>query len=184
VSVEAITWAIDREGLPSGAKLLLLVIANSADHAGVAWTGRDLLAKRCCCSRRTVSSQLRRLEDERRIARFERRRNGWRTSDWIILAPGADRRPMLDADDGDYRDVVDVIIAATSSHADSSLEDHGRAQVQPEQTQVKSEVESGEASRKTLSTGSVRDPSVDPSVDPCRRLGIDDAVRTNQIGVM
>lgn len=150
MSVEAITYVIDRAGLPSGAKLLYVVIANSADHAGIAYPGRELLAARCCFSRRTVTTQMAYLEARNEIARFERRRqNGSRTSDWIVLAPNAKRAPMLDADASEYP--PDVVAAATSGE-ESSPEDVGGSQVKFVQGQVK------QASRP--------DPSVDPSVEP------------------
>jgi Helix-turn-helix domain len=154
VSVEAITWAIDRDELSSGAKLLLLVIANSAGPDGVAYTGQAFLAKRCCCSKRTVVSQMQYLEERLLIARFERRhehgpKEGLRTSDWIVLAPDdANRSPMVDADVSDYQS-MNVIAAATtyreSSHEDASHEESRRVRCNPAQSQMQSSAESGEA---------------------------------------
>lgn len=113
MSVEAITWAMERsfdvyweKPLRSGPKLLLVVIANSADPYGIAFPGRGLLAQRCCCDDATVSRNLRKLEDSALIARLHRRRgNGSRTSDWVVLAPqwAPDARlPLRDASEGPW----------------------------------------------------------------------------------
>jgi hypothetical protein len=161
MSIEATNWAIDRKGLPPSAKLLLLVAANSADRAGVAFPGRKMLAERCCFSERTASTQIELLERLGEILRLPRRRqNGSKTSNWLVLAPYTDRRPMLDANPKSYP--PEVVSAATSgatssradpSRANSSRADHDIAHVQSVQG-------SGEAGVKTRS---VSESSVDPS---------------------
>jgi hypothetical protein len=99
MSTQAMSWAFEQQELSTGAKFLLVAIADVADGHGVAWCGRVLLAERCCCTPKTVSENMAKLEDAGLIVRRERRRlNGSRTSDWIVLAPNAlDRGLMRDA---------------------------------------------------------------------------------------
>jgi hypothetical protein len=104
MSTQATTWAFEQEGLSSGAKFLLVAIADIADAYGVGFPGRALLADRCACTSKTVSENLSKLEAAGLIARRERRRrNGSRTSDWIVLAPNSGDRGMLrDAPSEEY----------------------------------------------------------------------------------
>lgn len=100
MSVEAQSWAIGQSGMGIGAKCCLVMLANHANRAGICWPGRKLLAQECDCRPETISKHMAVLEERGLISRAERRRrNGSKTSDWIVLAPLAqDRGPMIDAD--------------------------------------------------------------------------------------
>jgi hypothetical protein len=104
VSAEAQSWAQAQQVGSSGAKLVLLVLANIADASGVGYPGRALLAQRCECRAATITGHLQRLESAGFIMRFERRRkNGSRTSDWVVLGPrDFDRALMVDASPEEY----------------------------------------------------------------------------------
>jgi hypothetical protein len=119
MSVQGITWAYRQPDLSTGAKSLLVAIANCADASGVGFPGRERLAFWCACTPATISANLKQLERAGLVARFpRRRRNGSRTSDWIVLAPLArERAPLLDADPDEYPE--DVAAAARQGSSDS-----------------------------------------------------------------
>jgi hypothetical protein len=99
------------------------VLSNTADPSGICYPGHELLARRCCCSTRTIVRQMQGLETAALVKRHERRRrNGSRTSDWIVLAPHADdRSPMLDANNREYPEAV----AALARSCDRESPDTG-----------------------------------------------------------
>lgn len=149
MSHEATSWAFAQQGLASGTKFLLVAIANHADKFGVCFPGRKYLADDCCTAPKTVTDNMGKLEAAGLIARCERRRkNGSRTSDWIVLAPhaGATRFPMLDAPMEEFPSQVAAL--ARSSNESSGYESCGD--------------ESGPG-QVTFSGGP--EPSVEPSVD-------------------
>jgi hypothetical protein len=108
MSVKAYTWAIKQAGLSPGAKLLLLVLAEHADPAGVGFTSREIHATECCYTKQSVTANMGKLKQAGLVRTFERRRrNGSRTSDWWVLAPGAgDRGDMYDASRDEYPAVI------------------------------------------------------------------------------
>lgn len=126
MSFEATTWAFEQE-LPSGAKFLLVALANGADEFGIGFSGREFLAGRCCCSAVSVSSNMKRLEEADLLARVERRRsNGSRTSDWSVLAPNLeDRGAMLDADEDEFPIPVARLARRGSGKDSLGKEDEG-----------------------------------------------------------
>lgn len=86
MSVEAITWAMKQRVGNGTAKLLLIALANHADHEGICWPSQASLAAVCEVSVRSVREYLLRLEMVGLIAREERRRgDGTRASDLIRL---------------------------------------------------------------------------------------------------
>ena len=155
MSAEASAWALGKCEMNSGMKLMLLVLANHADGSGVTFIGRQRVAEEACCTPGTVTANLRRLEDEGYIRRFERRRqNGSRTSDWTVLAPGAaDRGPMKDALRSDsYAFKDEIADAAQRVTPDISGEDEQPSPVQipkgPEQSVEQSEDHPASASAR------------------------------------
>lgn len=55
MSVEAIAWALNVEGVKASTKLVLIAIANYANEHGEAWPSRTTLAFHGMCNERTVS---------------------------------------------------------------------------------------------------------------------------------
>jgi hypothetical protein len=100
MSVQAISWALSQHVKTRDAKLTLTVIANYAGRDGVSYVGRRALAKDGCCSPRQITRDLEELEQAGLLARLHRfGGDGKRTTDWLVLAPGAaDRTPMVDAE--------------------------------------------------------------------------------------
>lgn len=82
-------------------QLLLYAIADHCDEAGVTWVKKETIAASASCSARAVGVNLKRLEQADLIARVRRHDDrGYRTSDYIIVAPLADDRgAMIDAVD-------------------------------------------------------------------------------------
>lgn len=86
MSIDATNWAWALVISPPAKKLILMDIADTADSRGLCWPGQQRIAKRTCCSVRTVRRYLAELESEDLISRSARRRpNGSRTSDMIKL---------------------------------------------------------------------------------------------------
>lgn len=116
MSHEASSWAFAQQQpeLATGAKFLLVAIANRADKSGVAWPGHKTLAHDCNCAIETVTPNMKRLEALGLLVRIRRRRkNGSRTSDWIVLAAGhAERLPMIDAPADEYPEEVASVARA------------------------------------------------------------------------
>jgi hypothetical protein len=95
-------WARGRAPtLASGA--VLYAVCDYATPEGVAWPSQESIAHAIspAVSERTARDNLRVLERELLIARIRRHsRAGYRTSDWIVIAPlAADRGEMEDVDD-------------------------------------------------------------------------------------
>lgn len=117
MSVEAITWAFAQTTDGPGPKLVLIALANRADDSGVTWAGQETMAGDCSMSVRAVRDNMKRLEAAGMLARIQRfRKNGSRTSDWIVLAPGVeDRGTLRESSDSFEKDAPDV--AALTSPA-------------------------------------------------------------------
>lgn len=130
MSVEAITWAFEREVRNGGQKFLLVALANEANKSGVTFVGQQLLAEACSCTRETVSRNMVALERAGLIARVQRRRgNGSRTSDYTILAPAwEDRGSMREAV---AEEVPDAVMALTMRGAKSSRAESSRDEDRP-----------------------------------------------------
>jgi helix-turn-helix protein len=58
MSVKAITWAIEQNVTPAGAKLLLIVLANYANEKHQCWPSKVTLAADCSMSKSTVCKYL------------------------------------------------------------------------------------------------------------------------------
>lgn len=82
MSVEAMNWALKQETGQPGTKLLLLVLANYADADGVSWYSQKRLSSITEQTKKTVSRNLKRLEDLDLLKREKRaREDGSRSSD-------------------------------------------------------------------------------------------------------
>jgi hypothetical protein len=133
VSVQAITWAYEQDAGSSMAQFLLVTLANSASEQGVSFLGRKALAERCHCSPKCVTDNIAKLDNAGLLTRVQRRRrNGSRTSDWVVLAPLAeDRGGMTDAPADDYPE--EIVALARVGHLESGErglgELEGRGQV-------------------------------------------------------
>jgi hypothetical protein len=76
MSVKAITWAIEQNVTPAGAKLLLIVLANYANDKHQCWPSKATLAADCSMSNSTVCKYLSELQQARLISvqkRFDER---------------------------------------------------------------------------------------------------------------
>ena len=88
MSIEALNWAFDFEAKSSSEKAILLALANYAGGDGRCHPGQESIAKKASCTDRTVRTVLADLEARGIIAREERRRkDGYRTSDSIVIVP-------------------------------------------------------------------------------------------------
>jgi DNA-binding transcriptional ArsR family regulator len=100
VSNDAITWAYRQQTRTSGAKFVLVVLADFADEAGSCFPGQALLAERTGQGERTVRRQVIELEEAGLIAREHRYdREGQRTSDRyrLQMATGQNDRKAPEA---------------------------------------------------------------------------------------
>src|SRR5215207_9293345 len=76
MSVKAITWAIEQNVTPAGAKLLLIVLANYANDKHRCWPSKATLAADCSMSNSTVCKYLAELQQADLISvqkRFDER---------------------------------------------------------------------------------------------------------------
>ena len=89
MSVQALTWAFDVEGLTSTQKFILVVLGNYADEDNRCFPGQERIASVVGVTRQTVSQNLKALEGFGFISRERREReNGSRTSDRFVLHVG------------------------------------------------------------------------------------------------
>lgn len=87
MSVHAIAWALDRDVSATGAKFVLVALANYADENGIAYPSQARLAKLTSQSERAVRGHLATLEKQGFIKRAHRHaKNGARTSDIYELS--------------------------------------------------------------------------------------------------
>jgi len=92
VSIQALNWAFDRDVRPSGAKFILVCLANRVDSEGHCWTSQKRLAVDTNQSDRSVRQHLSRLEEIGLIRRSQRRRkDGTRAADAFDLNWHEDR---------------------------------------------------------------------------------------------
>lgn len=69
MSVRASLWAWQQTGLSPNTRLVLLALADHADHDGVCWPGRKHLAERVQIEERSVTRHLNALEEAKLIKR-------------------------------------------------------------------------------------------------------------------
>lgn len=96
MSAQAKKWARAQDHVDRGAAAKLLdVLAWKADEHGVFWDGVKAIAREARCTDRTVTRNLDLLEEAGLVLRVRRfRKNGSRTTDYVILAPGVERGTM------------------------------------------------------------------------------------------
>ena len=54
MSVQLITWAYQQQNISTGAKFLLVTLANYANHDGISWPGQEKLGKNTASSARQI----------------------------------------------------------------------------------------------------------------------------------
>lgn len=91
MSIRAMVWAFDQEGLESGLKFVLVALADKADDANSCYPGQAMLARMTGQSERSVRSHVAELEGLGLLTRQHRYRTaptgrGGRTSDRYVLA--------------------------------------------------------------------------------------------------
>lgn len=95
MSIRAMQWVWDLDGLKSGPKFVLLALADYADEEGSCFPGQDKIAARVACSVDTVARSLKILEEAGLITRTARRKEGgYRTSDRFFLHVGSQTRKL------------------------------------------------------------------------------------------
>ena len=63
MSIQAISWAYGVRGISTGAKFLLVTLANYSDHRGISWPGQDRLSRDTCSTKRSVIRWAQELEE-------------------------------------------------------------------------------------------------------------------------
>lgn len=91
MSIEALNWAFAVQVPSSGAKLVLLTLANYSNESGEAYPSQKAMAEKTCLSERAIRDNLVRLEEWKLISRVPRTRaNGSYTTDLFRLYIGAE----------------------------------------------------------------------------------------------
>lgn len=90
MSVQSITAALAVQGVTSSEKLLLIVLANYADHNMQCWPSHSRLAHDTCLSQRNILRIFASLEAKGYLTRKARYRKNVRTSDMISIHIGGD----------------------------------------------------------------------------------------------
>ena len=89
MSVKAMTWAWEQQGLSDGEKLTLMAFADHADDHGVCWPSNGRVAEKVGCKDRAVRERVGRLEAKGMLHRETRTRpNGSQTSNLVVLHMG------------------------------------------------------------------------------------------------
>jgi hypothetical protein len=124
MSIQAVAWALEQR-IPAGPKLVLVALANHADHtSGLCWPSVALIAHEASCSPRAVyrfvadltrngyvSVQKKRGKDGK-----QRSNNYWLTFDRLPLPWAA--VPPTSPQDADESNAEDQEIASSDSHED------------------------------------------------------------------
>jgi hypothetical protein len=85
MSVQAIAWAIEQDVRPAMAKLLLISLANYADHNGHCWPSKMRLARDCSTDKSTVCRHLRTLREAGLLEVRERMEDGNQKTSIVVL---------------------------------------------------------------------------------------------------
>ena len=86
MSVKAIAWAVERHIKPTGAKLLLICLANYADDKGRCWPSKARLALDCSADKSSVCRWMKVLKDQGLIYVEKRYQSGSQVSSIIHLS--------------------------------------------------------------------------------------------------
>jgi hypothetical protein len=92
MSIQAVAWALDRDIRDPLAKLILISLANHADHTtGFCYPPMRLIAKEASCDRRTVIRKLPQLTEVGYIRVISHRQGKQRLANYYqLLLPGCD----------------------------------------------------------------------------------------------
>lgn len=85
MSIQAMDWALKQPVKPAAAKLLLIAIANYANHEGKAWPSKTTLANDCCIDKSVVCRHMKTLVDLGYVTTTERRIQGVSLTSIIAL---------------------------------------------------------------------------------------------------
>ena len=85
MSIQAMDWALKQPVKPAAAKLLLIAIANYANHEGKAWPSKTTLANDCCIDKSVVCRHMKTLVDLGHVTTTERRIQGVSLTSVIAL---------------------------------------------------------------------------------------------------
>jgi len=100
MSIECLAWTW-RLNLKSGAKLVLLALADHADHTGICWPGMTGIAKKCNMSRSTVITHINQLCKMELIEKkFRYDAKGHRSSNMYKLKIGLSTELLRSDSDG------------------------------------------------------------------------------------
>lgn len=80
MSSEATAWAWKIGGISTSEKTVLLRLADHANADGIAWPGKDRIAKACCMHKRTCDRAIERLEQRKLVFVESRKTQGGRRS--------------------------------------------------------------------------------------------------------
>lgn len=83
MSIKAMSWAWEQTTTSSGAKLVLLALADHANDDGECWPGMKRIAEKCGMSARQVSSHVTGLEEAGLISTSRRCRNDHKYSTYL-----------------------------------------------------------------------------------------------------
>lgn len=90
MSIQAVAWVLDQEGLPQGPKLVLVAIANHADHTdGYCWLKAETIAREAACHPKSVGRTIAALERNGYLRREKRRGADGKqraTDYWLIFS--------------------------------------------------------------------------------------------------
>lgn len=110
MSVEASSWAW-KQDVSSGAKLVLLALADHADANGFCWPGVEGLSQKCSLGRSTIWRHMQELEDGQFVARVQRNAQaGRKTNSYQLNLEGKDfpQVPNRDVGNSDREGCVDA----------------------------------------------------------------------------
>lgn len=103
MSVQAIAWAYDQQGLDMSAKFLLVTLANFSNHANECWPSKHRLANEMGCSESTVCKHLLTLQEKGLIRIHKRHKDGTQLASLIRLSIGrANDVSYLDGEDNEW----------------------------------------------------------------------------------
>jgi hypothetical protein len=101
MSIHAMSWAWTQNPGSSGAKLVLLALADTANDDGTCWPGQKRIAEKVCLSERAVRDSIAKLVEIGLLRVEERRRaDGTKTSNLYVLAI-ADQRKSASSSPGE-----------------------------------------------------------------------------------
>jgi len=130
MSIQAVGWVLDQNGLPPSAKLVLVAIANHADHTdGYCWLRAETIGRESSCTTRNVHRIVAALVRNGYLRKAPRKGGDGkqRANDyWILFDRPAAEWSWFKADERDQTDedeTQDVVVADLPQ--DTTLQDEG-----------------------------------------------------------